>query len=71
MSESINAGFIAAVLMSLALIAIALPPIAATRADPKMLIPENTVVPAWAKLDNVAAHKRKVSSCFFMIQACK
>jgi hypothetical protein len=46
MRESIKAGFIAAVLMSLALIAMALPPRAATRAEPKILIPEKTVVPA-------------------------
>ena len=71
MSESIKAGLMAAVLMSLAQSAIALPPIAATLAEPNTLIPEKTVVPAWAKLDKVAAHNRRVTRCFFMIQACK
>jgi hypothetical protein len=71
MSESMSAGLMAAVLISLAQRAIALPPIAATRAEPKTLIPEKTVVPACAKLQSEAAQRTKVRSSFFMIQACK
>jgi xanthosine utilization system XapX-like protein len=71
MSESISAGLMAAVLMSLVHSAIALPPIAATRAEPKMLIPEKTVVPACAKLQSEATQMTKVRSCFFIFQAYK
>ena len=71
MRESIRAGLVAAVFISLSQRAMALPPIAATRADPKMLIPEKTVVPACAKLQREAAHNAKVRSCFFIIPACK
>jgi len=64
-SESIKAGLIAAVLMSLVQSAIAFPPMAATRAEPKILIPEKNRGTRLSVTQNRAKAENKSCELFF------